>query len=170
MEALFSAHSLVNTLKYKDRLYENVRIDWFVKERSIPPFPVETAMLHYDQLSESQRNDAEAYLKGLFTDEETRQLSQHLKEKKNLGVTVEEVTFPIAKMPDTRKSLALNPGTGFYRLYQKEGYNLPFKVEGFYNINTAEEKIMPDDQKTVISRNIKKEVEKDLLDKYYDGS
>lgn len=152
MEKLFTAYSIVPTFKYKDKLYENVRIDWFVSGRNIPLIPVEAAVIDHDLLSESQRNDAENYLKELFTQEEAQQLGRYLKEKKNINVIAEEVNLPVGKIPGRRRSLALNPGTGFYRPYQKESYNLPFQAEGFYNVNVAEEKIMPDDKKTVITR------------------
>jgi hypothetical protein len=65
------------------------------------------------------------------------------------------IDLPVGIDEQSRKSVALEPGMGFYPLHKDKGYSLPFKVEGFFNINYADEKIVPDNQKTLISKKIK---------------
>ena len=170
METLYAAYSVAPALRKKDEVFENVKINWFVVDRAEPAIPYEYVLEEYWTMSTIHRADAEIFVKELFTYEELQQLKIFLKEEKNLEMEFEEVKIPVVGNVKPWKHKSELPGSGYYRLHTKDTYYLPFKVEGYYNIKYSDQQIVPDNQKTVISRELGKELQEQLQKKYFDGS
>jgi len=140
MQKVFSAHSLMNGFEGHD----SVTMRWFVLERQNPVAPYEEAtgerisglfsVETLDEcLTESELSDLTAYLKA----------SRHLDvEADEVSLPIHEGVIPLSAM-GTGRLLTLDehgqertvPAHGYYDLWSQEGYSLPFKVRGYYDLN-----------------------------------
>lgn len=164
LERIYHVHSVVSHFPYKDIYYDNLKINWFVTGREKPQIPLEHAIENYSNLSLAARIHPEQYIMERFTGDEVQQLKEYLRTVQKISCAVDEVELPVS---DNKRGYHSQPpalGTDYFPLYKKQGYNLPFKVEGIFNIKTADERVVSDDRATVISRipleELKKYVEK----------
>lgn len=148
---LFHVVSIANNVQYNKVSYDNVTIDWFVVDRKKPPVPYENSIFNYHNLPQKQRENPEAFINELFTEDEALQIKEYL-EKRNNVVKIDPAELPIADIKKGHKSFEVAEGTGFYVLHRKENYPFSFKVEGFFNVNLADESLKADDRVTVISK------------------
>ncbi len=152
LQTLYNCYSIVNNFRYKGIYYDNLKINWFVTGRKKPQVPFEQAILKYSQLSTAARAHPENYILERFTQIEAELLKGYLSSIQKISVVSEEIELPVRENERGYHAIPASPGTDFIALYKKQSYNLPFKVEGIFNIKTADEKIMDDDKETVISR------------------
>lgn len=160
MEKIFRVHSVAKGVTYKNKTYDNVPIEWYIIGRTDPPVPFAEAIAEYNSLDSEMRKDLEEYLMGQFTLDQAEKLRNFLIQR-NSKTWIEEIELPLV---DARKSFrALEPleGTGFYPVYKGQDYHLPFKAEGFFNTNVAEESVQGDDKATVVTK-----IDKKTLDNF----
>ena len=152
MEKLFRVFSVINGILYKKKSFDNVIFNWFIIERENFPFEFEEIIINYNNLTKESKKVAEDYVREQFTKEEAELLKDML-DKKSSGLTrIEEIKLPVVDNLIGYNSLKIEKGKGFSDLYKKDSYKLPFKVKGFFNIDESDEKIIGDDNPTVITR------------------
>lgn len=149
---LYSVYSISNNFRYQDNYYDNLKIIWFVLGREIPQVPFEKVIIDYSKLSIVARLSPENHIKEKFTREEADLLKKFLTSMQRIEVVIEEKFLPIGKNESGYHDVPPPKGTDFFPLYKNQRYNLPFKVEGIFNIKMADAKIVPDEQITVISK------------------
>ncbi len=160
MEKIYRVHSVAREVTYKDKIYDHVPIHWFIIDCSEPPVPMDQAIAEYNTLDPEMRQDLEEYILEQFTLEQAEQLRNFLI-MRNSKATIEEIELPLVDSRKSFKKLDPMEGTGFYPIHKNQEYNLPFKVEGFFNTNSAEEIIQGDDKATVITK-----INKETLDNF----
>ena len=152
LQPLYNCYSNVNNFRYRGIYYDNLKINWFVTGRKKQQVPFEQAILKYSQLSTAARAHPENYILERFTQMETELLKGYLSSVQKISAVAEEIELPVSANKKGYHAIPASPGTDFIALYKKQSYNLPFNVEGIFNIKMADEKIMGDDKETVISR------------------
>ncbi|MCP4153545.1 MAG: zinc ribbon domain-containing protein [bacterium] len=156
---LCHVYSIVNNFRYKDILYDNVKINWFMMGRGTPQIPFEAAILRYDRLDIATKIHPENYLLERFTREEAQMLKLFLNSAQKTETVIEEIKLPITESEKGYRATPAGRGTDFIQLHKKGKYSLPFKVEGIFNVRIADERIVADDNVTIVSRNISKQLE-----------
>jgi hypothetical protein len=152
LERIYHVYSVVSNFPYKGIYYDNLKIEWFVTERERPQIPLEHAIDNYSNLSLAARVHPEQYIMERFTGDEVQLLKEYLRTVQKISCAVDEVELPISDNKRGYRSQPPGPGTDFFPLYAKQNYNLSFKVEGIFNVKTADERVMSDDRATVISK------------------
>lgn len=143
---------MVNNFRYKEIFYDNLKISWFISDRKAPPVPFERVILNYAKLTPEARRAPENYILERFTLEEMDLLRQYLMTQ-NIRPMTEECKLPVTEKDRGYRDLQNMIGAEYLPLYTRNGYNLPFRTEGFFNVKTADERIEGDDERpTVISR------------------
>jgi hypothetical protein len=127
MQKLFTAESIVRVY----RGYRNVRFYWFVEEREeseSPDIPPELCM-NREVIDE------------LFTEEEIKLLEEYLNRVHDLKMEIHEIDLPIPPDGIPRGELAEGDSDtdGYYYLSQELGYDLPFAVSAYYNLEDTED-------------------------------
>lgn len=149
---MYHVFSIVNHFRYKKIFYDKLKINWFMKDREEPSVPLDQAILNYSSLSTAGRVHPENHIKECFTSEEAEALKKYLAEVQKTSAVIEEKVLPISESEKGYRDLPSGPGTDFIALYKKQNYDLPFKVEGIFNVKMADERIVPDERITVISK------------------
>lgn len=149
---LYHVYSIVNNFRYKDIFYDNLKINWFVLGRETPQVPFEKVIVNYSGLSTTARIHPENHIKEKFTLVEAELIKQFLASSQKIDVVIEEKVLPVGKDEIGYHDLPPTPDVDFITLYKKKPYDLPFNVEGVFNIKMADERVVPDDQITVISK------------------
>ena len=152
MSSIFSVHSLARNFLYDGKQYEEVKITWFVLERSNPLVPFETAIMDYGQLNEKERVFPEEYVNEQFSREEADSLRRYLGPRPDTTTRIEEIELPVSANASGCRRLARGGGSDFFILHGEAGYTLPFKVEGYFSVRFAELKVSSDDRATVINK------------------
>ncbi len=156
---LFKILSIVNNFKFKDRVYDNVKINWFVVEREKPIIPYEKVIMLYSRMSGIEKTNIAQYIDEKFTLREGRLLEKYIENTPDIKTIFEDIHIPIIENVRSFANIIGAMNTSRITLYKKKDYNLPFKVEGIFNITDAEESVSWDSKDTVISKNIRKELE-----------
>jgi hypothetical protein len=152
VSTIFSVHSLARDFQYDGKQYEEVKINWFVREREAPLMPYPAAIQDYNQLDEKERVFPEEYLDEQFSREEAEALKKYLDRRPDMTTLVEGIELPVAANTRGCRRLSRGNGSDFYILHREKAYSLPFKAEGFFSVRFAEPKISGDDRATVIVR------------------
>lgn len=161
---LYHVHSTVNNFRYQGILYDNLKINWFIVGREKPSVPFNRAIINYAELNPEIRVNPESYILERFTLIEADLLKGYLASTQKIDADIDELTLPVSDTQKGYRSGPTPPGTDFIPLYKKQNYNLSFKVEGIFNIKMADERIVPDDRATVITR-----VSPEMLKKIVEG-
>lgn len=151
MPELYHVHSTVNNFQFKGIFYDNLQINWFISDRAELPAPPEQVIAGYTALNPVEQVFPENRLKEFFTPEEAGRLKAYLKVALLLSATLNRVTFPIASSEKGYRDFSAAPSVGFFNLHEKKTYNLPFKVEGIFNVGMADERIVADENPTLIT-------------------
>jgi hypothetical protein len=159
-EKLYHIYSVVNNFKYREIVYDNLKIRWFVKDREIPQIPFERAVTGYVELTGTDKIHAENYVKECFTIDEVDQFKKHLVTVERIRARVETCYLPFSGTLKGHRDVSPVPGMDFISLYKRFSYDLPFKVEGVFNVRLAEERIVSDDGATLVSSINVKDIEK----------
>ena len=134
---LFRAHSAIK-LEFRDNLWEGVPVSWYV-DREDPPFPYDQ-LIQIDDHDESDpiRNYPRYYVNGLFTEEEAGALVAYL-EAGGVSVNLIQVELPISGIEVGNWMMAYSPTReGHIPLSENVVYNLPFKVNGFFQLEHSQ--------------------------------
>ncbi len=132
---LYKAYSVSNLLT-EDAVYHNVKITWYCLERREPPAPFEVLIKDYYSLPEKLRKILENDVRRYLTATELEALRRYMESKYDIEVFAEEVKLPISR----KGFFPENEGVTVYdflELSEKDGYNLPFKVWGYYTTSNA---------------------------------
>ncbi|TFG80327.1 MAG: hypothetical protein E4H23_02965 [Chrysiogenales bacterium] len=152
MSSIFSVHSLARNFLYDGKQYEEVKITWFVLERSKPLAPYEAAILDYGQLNEKERAFPEEYVNEQFSRVEAEALKNYLERRADTATRIEEIELPVSPNASGCRRLPRGGGNDFFILHRETAYRLPFKVEGYFSVRFAELKVSSDDRATVINK------------------
>ena len=152
MSSIFSVYSLAYNFLYDGKQYEEVKITWFLLERSSPLAAYETAILDYGQLSEKERAFPEEYVNEQFSREEAEALKNYLDRRPDMSTRIEEIELPVSPNASGCRRLPRGNGSDFFILHREAGYSLPFKVEGYFSVRFAELKVNGDDRATVVNK------------------
>ncbi len=160
---LYKVYSVVNNFIYKGLSYDNLRIIWFVINRQEPIVPFEQAIENYSELSLTARVNPENFIKQCFTLAEAESLKQYLSAAQKINAIIEGCPLPVKGHVNGYRDVPPAPGTDYVTLHKKPNYNLPFKVEGFFNTKMADERIRGDDLTSTVVTGISiKDVKKQL--------
>jgi hypothetical protein len=152
VSSIFSVHSLARNFLYDGKQYEEVKITWFVLERSSPLAPYESAILDYGQLNEKERAFPEEYVNEQFSREEAQALKNYLERRADTATRIEEIELPVSPNASGCRRLPRGGGNDFFILHGETAYPLPFKVEGYFSVRFAELKVHGDDRATVVNK------------------
>ncbi len=79
-------------------------------------------------------------------------MTEFLLAVQKIKLITQDVSFPVSEHEKGYRAQPAGPGTDFFPLYKRQEYSLPFKVEGMFNINMADERVVSDDRVTVITK------------------
>lgn len=166
---LFQVYSVVNNFHFNGVLYDNLRINWFVRERLETAVSFKESIVNYLEIPFLSRTGPENYIKERFTYKEAKLLKLYLQSRNKIKAVISGCTLPINEDAKGYRDSIPPPGTGFIALYKKSKYTLPFKVEGIFNTRMADERVVGDDnQVTIVSGIDVKEIQKQLKEKIKD--
>ena len=134
---LFTIHSRIDNWPHGGQRYSSVGVIWHVGERQEPPVPYRKAIENYEP--SEYRTRTEFYIDGLFTEEETVLLGKYLSEHHNTEIELEEAHLPVSDNRIGMWCLPLDNRRDIYQLHKEDGYDLPFKVGGWYDISSSKE-------------------------------
>jgi hypothetical protein len=129
---LFRAYSTGNFAK-GEMIYNEVRFNWYCLERARHHLDYSTAIADHAILEDRERRHLERTVERYFSEIEVDMLRDYLATQFNLGLEVEVVPLPIRE-----RSFLFEEGSSviydFLELSERKGYNLPFKVWGYYTL------------------------------------
>lgn len=129
---LFRAFS-VGDFSKGEMIYSEVRFTWYCLDRSLVHIDYHTAIADYEKLSDRDRRSLERTTDRYFSEAEIQMLREYLSSSFGLELETEVVPLPIRE-----RSFLFEEGSSviydFLELSEKEGYNLPFKVWGYYTL------------------------------------
>ncbi|MCE5322592.1 hypothetical protein LLG46_04655 [bacterium] len=124
-----------------------VCVHWFYDQREAPALPYGKAIPAWNDMhasdEPSERNPEyaqrlRAYVDQLFTREEVDTIKDYFLQAKTLETVIEEVDVPVMDYEVPFRAIPPAPeggdGYGFIELCGIEGYPLPFKVSGFFDV------------------------------------
>ncbi|NIM18400.1 MAG: hypothetical protein GTO45_40995 [Candidatus Aminicenantes bacterium] len=159
---LYHVYSVVNNFPYRSVYYDNLKISWFMVGREEPQVPFEEVIVNYAKLSLSAKVNPENFIKELFTLEEAELLKRYLDSLRKFNATIEVCQLPVNEHARGYRDFPPAPGIDFFILSDKENYNLPFRVEGVFNTNMADRRVVADDRTTVVTGISVKDIDKYL--------
>jgi len=148
---LFQVYSIVNSFLYNDVFYDNLKINWFAVDRQAPLVPFENVIFNYIRLNREARVAPGNYINQHFSFEEAEYLKNYLLTKEKMGTVIEPCSLPIPENMKGYRDMPPSLSHDFLILHKRKEYNLSFKVEGIFDIRTADCRIMPDDRITVVT-------------------
>lgn len=145
MTRLYRAHSILDNFCGCD----DVRIDWFVRDRQAPPAPYEEVIANYHELGVGESSPERCFERGytqacideLFTAAEIEELRAYLAEAHETELFVEEVELPIEGPMVPTGGLSIAGMTGSIPLVTEAGYNLSIRVWGYYDLRLCWETV-----------------------------
>ncbi|MCE5315335.1 MAG: hypothetical protein ABFD49_06595 [Armatimonadota bacterium] len=124
-----------------------VCVYWFRDKRDTPAFSYSEAIPGWDDMlsspDQSKRNPEyadrlQAYVDQLFTREEVDTIKGYFLTANTLETVIEEIELPVTDFDTPFRAIPPAPeggdGYGFIELYGTDGYPLPFKVCGFFDV------------------------------------
>ena len=136
MVKLFTAESIVN--EYSG--YKNVKFNWFVVERDQPQALYSELIKDYIPSEESQYS--EDAIKEFFTEEEVILFEKYLYRKHaedQKKLEIREIDLPIPNNSCGYGAIGGGSLNGYCDLYREIGYNLPFAVSAYYDLEGNED-------------------------------
>lgn len=155
---LFSVFSIINSFRYKEAYYDNVKIYWFYKERKSPQVSFEDVITNYDNLNSPERITLENFVMECFTQEEANALKEYLVSIEKTSATVIPCNQPFDIRTLVNLTFSSKQEKDIFNLSRRPLFNLPFTVEGRFNIKNADECIRSDDRATVVTRAVTPEM------------
>lgn len=137
---LYRLTSTIDVWQHRGGRYADVEIEWFVHDRATVP---DYSALLDRPLPEGPYSYEQGLVDDLFTREEADQFAAYLKSRHGDSVVLQEVPVPVATRSPHGVGLigisAVPVGgcTDFHMLSDEDGYDLPFKVWGWYTVEDA---------------------------------
>jgi len=134
---LFSVTSKIDNWPHRGARFDGVEVDWLVEDRDYDPG------FDYAELLDHNRDQGyypEDLVNESFTREEADRFAEYLKTCHGPDVHITPHTMPIRCLSEEGYSFMAISGAvmgsdaGFYPLWKHDGYDLPFKVQGYYRI------------------------------------
>jgi len=129
---LFRAHSTGNFAK-GEMIYSEVTFNWYCMDRAQPHVDCSIAIADHTAMGDRERRHLERTVDRYFSEIEVAMLREYLGLHFSLGLDVEEVPLPIRE-----RSYLFEEGSSviydFVELSERKGYDLPFKVWGYYTL------------------------------------
>ncbi len=132
---LYKPYSVTNLLT-EDAVYHNVKITWYCLERKNPPAPYEVLIDNYFSLPRKLQKVLELDVKRYLTGGELKMLKLYMESRYDIEVLADHVEIPVTRkafFSDNDRAVVYD----FLELSEKEGYDLPFKVWGYYTTDNA---------------------------------
>jgi len=149
---LFQVYTQVNNFSYSGASYDNLKITWFVVNRPKPQVPFDKVIANYCELPPKDRFFPEHYIMERFLEEEAEQLKRYLIDSERYTAYVDECLLPVSSVVRGYSDMPRVPGTDIIQLHKRSSFNLPFKVEGIFNVKMADERVMSDDNITTVTK------------------
>lgn len=142
---LYTLKSVCSLWPHRGYRYDGMHVWWLVWDR---PDPIGDYSALLDETTEYQSEDGRTRVTGheladeLFTAGEASLFAEYLKSTHDEDVTLVEVSLPIAVRDEhgnEQWSLGQSPfggGVDMYCMWREDGYSLPFKVGGYYDVNS----------------------------------
>jgi len=125
--------SSVGDIAKGDMIYSEVRFNWYCLERPRSHIDYSVAIADYTTMADRERRQMERTVDRLLSEDEAALLREYLQRSYRLGLEVEEVPLPLRT-----RSYLFEEGSSviydFLELSEREGYDLPFKVWGYYTL------------------------------------
>lgn len=114
---------------------KGVPIRWFYCDDRPQPRPYAELIENYDP-NDERSCYPEGYIDELFTEDEAKLLKIYLEQQHDKGevTTIRETSLPIRNRTMAFGACPAGGGIDFYRLYETPGYDLPFRVEGYFDL------------------------------------
>ena len=130
----------VETTVPRWRGFKDVEFSWLQVGTRTPGRPYEMLIEDYDPSDPSGTNASpENRIDELFTEFEAAMLKRYLdQEHPDVITEIKGVKLPILNNSMGWLLWPLGVGMGFYRLSQDQGYHLPFKVWGHFNLRICD--------------------------------
>jgi hypothetical protein len=134
--ALYRAISVVHRFPYRGSRYNCVSIYWFVDRRETPVAPYEQVIEGYANLSERDQHMAQTIADEALTAEEVELLREYLHRVHDDCIWTRSVDLPIKNVNGTMPFGGVPAGGGcdFYMMPEEDGYDLPFRVWGYFDV------------------------------------
>ncbi len=139
MIKLFRVNSLANNFSYHKNVYDSVEFSWFVVHRKTPFVSYAQLIKNYGRELNRSHHIFENNIKELFTEQEANGLKEYLLRKHKQECVVKSADLLLEAYTLGYGDIVPEYGEGFYKLNEDDGYDLPFVVWGFYDINLAED-------------------------------
>jgi len=139
MVRLFRLTSIVNNFPHRGKTYDGVEIRWFVVYRENPIVSYEKPLNGYLKNQDNLLHISEENVRELFTEEEANAFKEYLSKEHREECDIREADLLTEINPWGYGDKTLGHREGFYRLYQEDGYDLPFVVWGYYDVSHAKD-------------------------------
>jgi len=156
MQKLYYAYSIVDNFKYRNCCFNNLTITWFVCDRKKSLIPYEIGIKNYDK-NDEEIGYSEGALDELFSKKEAMMLKKYLKDNYGVDTKIKEEDLPLDNNLMGFDEIPFGGGVDCILIDENEKYNLPFKVNGYFDIrditpnHILEKKII--DLKSLIFKN-----------------
>jgi hypothetical protein len=119
--------------------HEDVGLDWFYDDKRHALRPYAELVEDYDSRNVMAQYN-EAHIDELFDEDEAKQLLAYLERAHgDDGVSkIKEVKLPAPNNAMALCAIPVGGLQGFYQLHKQKHYDLPFKVEGYYDLRHCE--------------------------------
>jgi len=159
---LYRVISTAPRFPHRGCVYKDVWINWFVNRNEVDesPVPYKDAIVDYDPTTD--KGYTEEYVKELFTEVEAKVFSAYLLavHGPDVTTTLKEITLPMdCKKKGPVGAMAVGGSNDFHMLSEESGYNLKFKVWGYYDVRGCEriEEIKPSEVAPTVTESQNKE-------------
>ena len=129
---LFRAYSIGDFTK-GEMIYSEVTFNWYCLDRPGPHNDYSIAIADHAALGDRERRQLERTVDRFLSDAEVGMLRDYLERSYDLPLEVEHVPLPVRG-----RSYLFEEGSSviydFLDLSEREGYDLPFKVWGYYTL------------------------------------
>src|SRR5262249_53069985 len=113
---------------------KDVHLDWFMEGRKGPIASYAEMIAGYDPSSEHACYP-EGCVDGLFTADESDQLLRYLNEHHGGDAhLIKPAKLPISMNQIGFGAIPVGGAQDYYMLYKEDGYDLPFKIMGYYDL------------------------------------
>lgn len=129
---LFRAYSVGDFVK-GEMIYTEVKFNWYCLERPHPHIDYSIAIADYATLAERERRPLERTVDRLLSENEVSMLREYLDRHYGLSLEVDTVSLPLrgrSHLFEEGHSVIYD----FLELSEREGYDLPFKIWGYYTL------------------------------------
>jgi hypothetical protein len=158
MNELYSVHSLIRGFTYEGTAYEEVKVTWFVVDRTAPLVPYGQAIQDYAGLAAGERAFPEGLVDELFGRAEAEALKARLDRRREVSTFIEAVELPVMANASGCRRLPRGHGADFLALHREKGYALPVKVEGYFSVRLATPRAQGDDRQTEVAARASKKL------------